>query len=1272
MKHLFPYILGMLVLVQSCTGQKPAGLKNSTTPRRAVKASCSSMVFEGQVLSRKNILNIFDCSGWAKKYPDLNLAIKNADDASVDNAFKVINDTFFNTKEKRKKLYELVANAEARGEMKTLGLLLEKGLSEHKILSQVNKALNLNQLESEDVSKLMTVLSESNAENLKIVKSLRHLTLAYELNKTQISGLLTDEDKVKLTERTEVLLEDFSKNMDSKDWKHLSGILYDGDSPIQNWAQNGVNGNLNILLDVIEEPGFYQDVTFLKNSLDTGIRCTNRSSKKDFNINVGQELKHKIEGLKNENKEVFENLLLHGMTKFLAFQEFCEERERNQGLNSFYMVLKHAFSVLPSTHDFKFLKRIHQIFDEDRFVFLSFLSSDSFAALRNLLIDLSADGRDQEMVRSLYEVLAELSSEDLAAFSELVHEISLDKSQVRSWYYSWSKLWHSQSTSDRKDFVRLLSLLLDDQIKASDAIHFAETVLVTFPDLSSALAGNLKDKSFQDNVRYVIQVLAEEKAQEQLSGFLSNKGLFELIEIMTHEFVAPKQSSVLPESKKEKVFSYIEPAQSQESILSRACYASLTASYEENTSYYNLVNSLPESCLAILGKVGFVGQIYLWMNASDKYFKEIYLVDDFHAGTGVWSPGMLQFIFTSAVKADLALESQNGKRGIKDNLDEIHRVVTDPRLLETFHQFSTLYTQTNKILKLDSKLLQFIDRQDDAGLNQLTADGFKLMEKADPYTNLVIKPTSCKDLASQLGANPCLNKTELNDGFLQLLRILKRKNEKDNSLIKELVTWIHPAGGIELPFRKSKTRVHKASIDEIIRFLYDLSSDKTYEQFIYQTKSKSEPVQGNVLDRLEVVIRDIGFLNNFYGAHFKNMVASAEEYRSDVVDSEKLLKMLDGSGGILRGVNAFPADSKYRLKNIRQTYKSLIDLSDIYEQADGTTRSYGPFIQSLLAAIGESSKLSTQKFNPYRVPNERIVEGHNGIFLTKVVEMSGLRHLANFVRARFDSTLSSLNTNDFKKINSNFVGRYSLEKVKSSLQLVLDKYLDNDRNQLNLMLEDGVSFVTSLKDDEQKVFEEIALKSIILLSSDKVSTVNIENLAKLAELSIEMWPEIRVMLSQIENKKELLLLINKMFDHLLQNPDALNRLATSLEASNVFVVQDIRRLLGDEAFLAKAPDFLNQLVRMHDFQTDLNWIETFKMMFSPHDTQWESLKTWFQVSLGTNDKKLTLSLLISFLGEKNDEGYRLRGIMDELFLNHRPELEQFLAETFKSLEFKPD
>jgi len=165
---------------------------------------------------------------------------------------------------------------------------------------------------------------------------------------------------------------------------------------------------------------------------------------------------------------------------------------------------------------------------------------------------------------------------------------------------------------------------------------------------------------------------------------------------------------------------------------------------------------------------------------------------------------------------------------------------------------------------------------------------------------------------------------------------------------------------------------------------------------------------------------------------------------------------------------------------------------------------------------------------------------------------------------------------------------------------------------------------------------------------------------------------LRKVISGISNKKELLKLLNSLLDSLVLNPTELNRIADVLGSSELFKVQDLRDLLNDKDFTIKLTTFINQLISMHDFKSDLNWNETLQAMFSPSDTQWEAIKTWFKVALGEDEHKLTLSLLISFLGEKNAEGYRLKGIMDELFLNHRPELEQFLTETFKCLEFKPD
>ena len=1272
MKLFLPFILGLCVLVQSCTGQKPADLKNSTTSRRAVKGSCSSMVFEGQVLSKKNILNIFDCSGWEKKYPDLNLAIKNSDEKSIDHVFKVFNDNFFSTKEKRKASFELVANAEARGEMNTLSHVLEKSLADHEILTQITKVLNTDKLKSNEKSAFMKVFSITNDENIKIVSAFKNIIKAYELNKSSLNNLLTNEDKNKLIEKASALMGDISQNMDNQSWKQLSSIVHSDESPIQKWAIGSANGDVNTLLDIIEEPNFYNDISFLSSSLETGVRCGNRASTKDFYINVGQELKHIIEGLKFDDKESFERILLHGLTKFLAFQEFCEEKEQQQGINSFYAIIKHAFNVLPSAHDFNFLKKIHVVFGEDRFRFLSFLKSKSFSGLRDLMIDLNADGRDEQIAKMLFEVLSEVSSEDLITVSEMLNELATNDSKTKLWYGSWGTLWNGLSEKEKDDFITFTGIFLSEGVRTSDVLNFLESTFVAFPLLSPDIARNLSDHIYQKDLRYAIKVLAQEKVQEQLSVFLSNKGLFEFIEIMTQEYVAPT-TIIQPIIHNKKIHSsYVEKSQTNESVQTRTCFKLLTENYERDTNYYNLVNTLPESCLNVLGSAGFVGQIFLWMNSSEAYFKEHYQVNDFHSATGVWSPGMLQFIFTAAVKADFVLSSNDGKLGIKQNLDEIHRVMTDARLLETFHQFSKVYTSLDRNLGLDYRLLKFVNSKNDAELNQITSDSFKLLGKSDSLVNVSIKPNHCSEFDANLGAKPCQSNASKVEGFLKILRILKRKNENENSLIKELVNWVHPSGGVELPFKKPTTRKHQASIDEMIRFLYDLSSKETMKSFKYHTENNVETVQGTVIDRLEVIIRDIGFSNNFYGAYFKNQVASSTDYRQNLIDSEKLLKLLDNSGGMFRGVKSLPDDSKHRLKNARQTYGSLLDLSDNYPQSDGTFRSYGPFIQSLLSAIGTSSKLSTQKFNAYRIPSERVVEGHNGIFLTTIVEMSGLRHLSQFVRSRFDANLSELNSTNFKRINNNLIARHELNKIQNAFQLVLDKYLDNDRNQINLIIKDAVGFFSNLKTNEQKLMEEIALKAMLLLSDKNVSNRNIETLAKMMEMFIEMWPEMREIIFDLDNKEHLLSLINNSLNSLVSNPSELNRVTDVLVLSSLFDIQDFKNLLADREIKLKLTSFLNQIVTMQDFQSDLNWAKTFQAVLSPTDTQWESLKSWYQTALSEKQDKLTVSLLISFLGEKTDNEYRLKGAMDELFLNHRPELEQFLSETFKSLEFKPD
>jgi hypothetical protein len=113
-------------------------------------------------------------------------------------------------------------------------------------------------------------------------------------------------------------------------------------------------------------------------------------------------------------------------------------------------------------------------------------------------------------------------------------------------------------------------------------------------------------------------------------------------------------------------------------------------------------------------------------------------------------------------------------------------------------------------------------------------------------------------------------------------------------------------------------------------------------------------------------------------------------------------------------------------------------------------------------------------------------------------------------------------------------------------------------------------------------------------------------------------------------------------------------------------------MFRDPVLMNKLAHFLKHYLLKNDYESKLNWLETFQFIFAHPQAKWEPLRLWLQSTNAPQYNKLTLSVLISFLGEKEGNSYKLQQVIDELFHNHRDELNLFLNQTFKSLELKPD
>lgn len=1255
-KRFMPWMIWILLV--SCISQTPSELKSISLPLKPYEAACSSVAFEGQILNKNNILNIFQCTGWSKIYPDLHRAIQSANEEAFNHSFETFNKNLFERKSNRRTFFKLLIELESKEHLDVLAKLIELSFQEHNIFTQLSKILETAQIGQESRTSLMKVFSHDDQENLKNLSTLKNILEKFEIYKPQISRIFEKEDNPRIQARLISMMDEIFSKSNDKDWGLISEVIVSKNVNLQDWFVNSSQGNVLPLLDVITEKDFLNDIQFLKNSLENGISCNNLANHQQFEISVSKELKHKIESLKFGTKEELSSHLLHGMTKYVAFQEFCQEKEQKQGLDSFVRILKHINSLLDSDQDYLLLKGLHQLFGEDRYKIIDFLSSKTFAEISKELIFLRERGEDEQFVHLIHKWLSELSYQELINLSKFSEELANPNSRTSKWYKAWTELWPYLTRDQKEQFINFVKIFFPENIEASKAIDSLINLFNEFPKLSSALAQDLDDDKFQIDLRYVMALLSEGSVQKDMSRFLSNKGLFELLRLLTRDAVLASQTD--KNGQQIRIVPGIENTLIVKNLheKKKTCFELIHSAYLKDSNYYALVNHLPVECKQTLGQAGFVGQIYLWMNSSNSFF-ELKGVEDYHAGTGVWSPPMLHFLFSSALLADQYLVSSNGKRGIRNNIDEIYRVLTMPNFLEKFHRFSKVAVLADSKINFSNKLNKYIHKNDNQKFGDLIKDVFTITRPISAQTYEPLRNYNCKDLENETGVNPCLSNEILKSKSLDVLRILKRKNENGSSLIKELLAWIHPASSVQ----------KQTTIDETIRFLYDLSSENTKQTFVFRTENEKKTFEGTTVDRLEVLIRDIGFLNNYFGSYFKNEVAGAENYRKYLISSKKTMLLLDVSSPAFRAIKGLPKESQWKLKNVRSTYNSLIEISDQYKQPDGTQRTYSNFIQGLLQSIVRSSKLSTQDFNPYRYPKAEMVEGHNGIFLTRLVEMSALRHLSQMTRNYLSDDLKELNSKEFRQINQNLIPRFDLIKIQNSTQSLLDRYLDNNQNQINQMVSDIIDLQDSLNLKEKNLIRDLGFKFVLLMSNLEFEQTSVEKLGEVIEPIVKNWPKIYPLIKNTPNRTNILKSLNEILDMLNHHPKIANRLLKELLELELITASNLNTLFEDREFLQRVFDFISFEL---DFESDLNWRETFEAVLAGDSFKFHALKSWLKDGLSGEEKKLSLMLLISVLGEKNDDGYRLKSIFDELFLNHRSKLEQFLDETFTALSFKSD
>jgi hypothetical protein len=352
-------------------------------------------------------------------------------------------------------------------------------------------------------------------------------------------------------------------------------------------------------------------------------------------------------------------------------------------------------------------------------------------------------------------------------------------------------------------------------------------------------------------------------------------------------------------------------------------------------------------------------------------------------------------------------------------------------------------------------------------------------DRKKPYD----KKYACTNFQNtKLSPSICPQKQELKNRLNELLSLLGRVNdERGLSGAGEL--FEAASSGILIPYEGKDQRRKKLTLKETFRMVFDLT-DETQSinsqtipfRPIGTDHNNSNQEKMNTLERVETVIREVGFDENYLGANFKNGVTKGKDYAEAVEKKRALFKACIKLSFCGRWVLD---DEKRMALNAISSIDSLIETSTVF--------GYGDYNQALLTIFVSSSWLEVQGGNiGDAFYKKEKLKRHNGIILTKLAELGSFVNIARVVRDRVGRTKKEfsdfINGKEFNIISKALFRGFELNSSKLMIKRLV-QILSTVKNANSKTVSDElVDWVDELSYDDLRLAEE-TLASLLTISS---------------------------------------------------------------------------------------------------------------------------------------------------------------------------------------------
>ncbi len=929
-------------------------------------------------------------------------------------------------------------------------------------------------------------------------------------------------------------------------------------------------------------PAFVSEFSGIKKAYDDSFSCTFKDSNTpneliDFDLKT--QLFNYASIIKNSDQRTFFDYSSANLVGMKLSSEICKELEKNKYNVNLNQALVHFAQFMSEKNNFDLTKFLvnqttvkgdaDQSFAQN--IYLADLVTGNIFSSSNLLSSNIISGT-RDFFPIVFDILKNLRPEGYVNLGELSLAINNSDNDLR--LKGVADLW-SFFTPEEKNFLfNFIDRHFDNNTNYVLLLDFYTKFLDELKEVQPLFKDKWMGSSRLEEMSYLtLQDLFSNFAGKEtlldFKKFFSRDQILKVLEIISNG----QQINKLAKEELEYIYSdnYIIKARSEKYKFKVTYNPGQDLVYDsknviecmdkfsdiQNGLYY-LLRNLPASC-ARVSNSNIAFRLYGWLNSiEEKYInfkKSTNAQDSLLDKNGLLSPyllnstigltkvldsllGPINSIVPTRNGMDYLLSSANYQLNansaatlINSNLiwlntffrnnqekNQLHRNA----LVKTFSKEDNfLYTNTffNNVGKLLQDYGAWISKGELARAQERSLGEYDSGNDCTKVLNQVV------------ALYPCPSKAVVKQYGEDMLYYFQNIWEKNNgSPVGSFLKAFKTGEGLSIPLESKSAKKNRISLGDTFRYLYD-TSDRNFPVNNISVKYVSEYGTSSIetlttLERVESVIREVRFENNYLGAAFLNAVTHSEDYNKEVQARKKLLQTCLKIPVVRCAHKMSNSDLRMALNSL-ETFDSLSDVNN--GRGLDSRLKYGEFLKTVEAALVGTSASLSQKVQLFPLRDE-LLKTHNGKVLTDMTVLSLWSNSARVIRDRVGRTRSDfesfVNSKDFKRVDRALLAGFDLPSSSISAESLIKKLLETPKNEGQNLFGHTVDWISSLNYSETRLVEDTLARVLILGSylgpvttvfgkdsydqlDHKYATNNLFQLFLSFEKIIDNWPTLK-------------------------------------------------------------------------------------------------------------------------------------------------------------------